>query len=122
MARSYNSKFINILLATVGIVFLGSPLRSGPELTTAAQWFLTFQGMFMESNPSQGVRRDLEQSNGVLRDLLEDFAKTAREPWLRLELRCFYELRRTEKKGFKSYVGNPLQLPFMHHISYYHFM
>jgi hypothetical protein len=76
--------------------------------------------MFMESSPSEGLKKDLEQNNGILRDLLEDFAKTAREPWLRLEILCFYELRKTEKIGFRDYVSNSLRYSCKYHISHHH--
>jgi hypothetical protein len=102
-----HSRYLDILLATIGVVFLGSPLRHGPKLKTYAQWLLVFKGMLKNSEPSDELMKDLKNNTGVLKDLLRDFAETSQLPWLRLQIRCFYELKKTGKRGFEDFVSIP---------------
>lgn len=104
-AKTARSKYLDMLLAIVGVVFLGSPLRSGPKLKSYAQWYMIFKGMLTES-ASEALQKDLVNDTGVLEDLLADFAKTTQLSWLRLQVRCFYELKRTQKVGFKDFVSS----------------
>jgi hypothetical protein len=62
--------------------------------------------MVMESNPSDELKKDLVKNTGVLKDLLRDFAETTQQPWLRLQIRCFYEMRKTKKPGFEDFVSS----------------
>lgn len=103
-AKMHQNPFLKILLATVGVIFLGAPLRSGPKLTKAGEWYTLFQGM-LSKKPSDGVMKDLTRNTGVLRELLGDFARTANNDWLRLQIRCFYETKETEKRGYKDFVS-----------------
>jgi hypothetical protein len=61
--------------------------------------------MFKDSQPSDELMKDLQNNTGVLKDLLRDFAITTQLFWLRLQIRCFFELRQTQKKGFKDFVS-----------------
>ncbi|ERF73160.1 hypothetical protein EPUS_03001 [Endocarpon pusillum Z07020] len=85
-AKGTQSRFLHILRATIGVMFLGSPLRRGPALTS--------------------LGRSAVALRSVLQQLLEDFSATVIMKELRVQIWCFYELKRTKKRGFLDFVVN----------------
>jgi hypothetical protein len=94
----------SILRAAFGVIFLGSPLRTGTKLTTTGQLFTMFKGMLSEK-PSSNVMKDLTTNTGMLGKLLDNFATIANNDRCRLQLRCFYETKITKKLGIQDFVS-----------------
>jgi hypothetical protein len=77
--------------ATVGVVFLGTPFQGTPAFRQA-QWLIAYEGLMGEKT-SELVIKDLDQRTGVLNDLVQDFARSARMS--HLPIHCFFETRTT---------------------------
>ena len=81
-----------LLFNTVGVIFLGTPLR-GTAAWKAAE-LRTMVSRIMGKDPSATLIKDLDESSSTLEALVEEFGKmTVRE---RLQIRCFYETRPTQ--------------------------
>ena len=83
---------------------MGSPLRRGPALTSLGHLAVKLRNI-VAKRPSHQVRKDLESDTGVLAQLLQDFSATAIAEEFRLQIRCFYELRTSKKRGFEDFVS-----------------
>lgn len=99
----------DLLLSTIGVVFLGSPLRGTPH-AGAAKWIATIAGM-LGHEPSSSLIEDLDGKSAVLDDLLYRFSLMANEDWLRLQVRCFFELHKTQVINFLR--KGPLQYTWL---------
>lgn len=93
----------------MGVMFLGSPLRRGPALTSLGRSAVALRSMWGRE-PSQQLRKDLESDTGVLQQLLEDFSATVIMKELRLQIWCFYELKRTRQIGFLDFVSTKISM------------
>ena len=78
--------------SVVGIIFLGTPLRGTP-VASMAQWLGLIHG-FVGKEISDTLLMELEDRNDMLGHVIQEFAKMAR--LCKLEIRCFYETRRTQ--------------------------
>ncbi|KAM3077065.1 hypothetical protein ACMFMF_004980 [Clarireedia jacksonii] len=83
---------------TVGVIFLGSPLR-GAQAATFAGWqnFISgFIGLSKESSCT--LLKDLEANSSRLESLVADFGKLTvpSQTQAGIEIRCFYETRKTQ--------------------------
>ena len=86
------AKYKYILDVTVGIVFLGAPLR-GTALADGALW-VTFLTGIMGKETSKTILEDLKCGAGSLKNAIDDFAKMT--ILYGLQVRCFYETRQTQ--------------------------
>lgn len=85
---------MELLLSTVGVMFLATPLR-GSRVATAAQWRI-YVGGITGRQASDILVRDLDGKSGVLGHLVQIFAENAHASWLQLPIHCFYETQRSE--------------------------
>ena len=83
-----------LLLSTIGVVFLAAPL-GGSQAAPAARWIVTVGGI-MGQQVSDTLVRDLSAKTGVLDRLIRIFAENANASWLRLSIHCFYETQPTK--------------------------
>jgi hypothetical protein len=99
-ARS-ESQYRSILMSTVGIVFLATPLR-GTRLASAVSWYLYGRGR-VGFQVSDTLTKDLQENTGVLNELVRIFAENVHSSWLQLPGHCFFE--RQNSRPFKAIVG-----------------
>jgi hypothetical protein len=85
---------LQLLKSTVGVVFLGSPLRGTPY-ARAVQWIVLLAKFFGKS-PSDTLVRDLVGDTGVLDDLIHRFSYLAKSPKHRFQVRCFFETQKSQ--------------------------
>lgn len=93
-ANTKGSEYQKLLVATSGVVFLGSPLQ-GTRAGTAAQWRAMLAGVLQKS-PSQTLLRDLDGGTKVLRDTSEEFIKMITNPPMQTMTMCFWESKKTQ--------------------------
>ncbi|KAI9844522.1 MAG: hypothetical protein M1838_002149, partial [Thelocarpon superellum] len=93
-ASQMEARYKQLLRMTVGVIFLGSPLRGTPY-ASATKWLTMIAGI-LGRRPSETLIRDLNGQSGVLDDLLSRFASVAQQPWFRLQIRCFFEMKKTQ--------------------------
>jgi hypothetical protein len=93
-AAQAENPYLGLLLSTVGVVFLATPLR-GSRAAPAAQWRVVVAGI-MGQQVSDTLVRDLDGKTGVLEHLVQIFAENVNASWLRLPIHCFYETQPTE--------------------------
>ena len=85
-----------LLKSTIGVIFLGTPLR-GTKTASIAEWVALIRG-FMNKETSDTLLQSLREKTSSLDTLVHEFSKLA----LRLaiahnfQIRCFYETRRTQ--------------------------
>ncbi len=101
-ASQMNDASNQLLLSTMGAVFLGCPLR-GTRHAKATSWLNMVTGI-LGYKPSDTLIRDLEGKNGVLEALHRRFSSLAKQPWLRLELHFFHETQKTELPHWLSII------------------
>lgn len=122
-ADSSASPYNAVLRLTVGVVFLGTPLR-GSKAATAAKW-RTYVAGILGKETSDSLIRDLDGKSGVLQDLVQKFAVLANSHRLRLPALCFYECRTTEiwrsvlprttaDRFSSGFTNNIVSSPFIH--------
>ena len=85
-------KYADILKSTVGVIFLGSPLR-GTSVASIAQWIGIIHGL-MGKETSRTLLKSLEDKAIALDTVIQDFAEIAIRH--ELQIRCFYETRETQ--------------------------
>jgi hypothetical protein len=78
---------------TVGVVFLGTPFK-GTAAHRKAQWLIAYGDLIGEKT-SVALIKDLDRSTGVLDDLVQDFARSARTDNYYLPIHCFFETETT---------------------------
>ena len=94
IASILGSKYQKLVVATSGVIFLGSPLQ-GTRAGTAAQWRAMLSGILNES-PSQTLLQDLDGSTKVLRETSERFVKMIRTPPMQTKTMCFWESKKSQ--------------------------
>ena len=82
-----------MVVATSGIVFLGSPLQ-GTRAGTAAQWRAMLGGI-LNNSPSQTLLQDLDGHTKVLRDTSEQFLEIISNPPMQTMTMCFWESKKS---------------------------
>ncbi len=90
-AAQEGSAYRQILLSTVGIVFLATPFRN----SDAPQWKIVVGGIMGEQTPKQLVD-DLNSRDKELQKLTQMFGELANHESVQLHVCCFYERRKTE--------------------------
>jgi hypothetical protein len=83
-----------VLLSTVGIVFLATPFR-GSHAAREARWRVVVGGIMGEQTSNQLVDA-LNNSDRELRKLTMSFAQVANVNSIRLPVHCFYETKETK--------------------------
>lgn len=53
-------------------------------------------------DPSESLIQDLDGHSHVLDETLHRFSLMANEDWMRLQIRCFFELRKTSVIGYSD--------------------
>lgn len=93
IARAFRerARYKSIVESTVGVIFLGTPLR-GTAVAGMAQWLGLMRG-FMGKETSQTLIKGLQENENNLNNMIQDFAEVANQN--QFEIRCFYETRKT---------------------------
>ncbi len=94
IANTKGSEYQKLVVATSGVVFLGSPLQ-GTRAGTAAQWRVMLGGILRKS-PSRTLLEDLDGDTKKLRDTSEAFVKMIRNPPMQTMTMCFWESKKTQ--------------------------
>ena len=94
IANISGSEYQKLVLATSGVVFLGSPLQ-GTRAGTAAQWRAMLGGI-LNNSPSQTLLQDLDGHTKVLRDTSEEFLKIITGTPMQTMTMCFWESKKTQ--------------------------
>ncbi|KAL9065051.1 MAG: hypothetical protein Q9161_008470 [Pseudevernia consocians] len=89
IANIKGSEYGKLVVATSGVIFLGSPLQ-GTRAGTAAQWRAMLAGVLNQS-PSKTLLQDLNGSTKALRDTSERFVKMIAAPPMQTMTKCFWE-------------------------------
>lgn len=84
-----------LLKSTIGVVFLGTPLR-GTKTASIAEWVALIRG-FMNKETSDTLLQSLKEKSSSLDALVHEFSKLAIKLAIahNFQIRCFYETRRT---------------------------
>lgn len=84
-----------LLKSTIGVVFLGTPLR-GTKIASIAEWVALVRG-FMNRETSDALLQSLREKTSSLDTLVHEFSKLAIKLAVahNFQIRCFYETRRT---------------------------
>ena len=82
------------MLATSGVVFLGSPLQ-GTRAAKAAEWHVMIAGI-LSRHPSQTLLQDLNGSTRALRETTHRFVKMIMTPPLKIMTTCFWETQESQ--------------------------
>lgn len=85
-------KYEHLLRSTIGVVFLGTPLR-GTATASIAEWVAVIRG-FMGKETSRTLLQSLKDKASSLDTLVHDFSKMAIVH--NFQIRCFYETRSTQ--------------------------
>lgn len=93
-AAQEGSNYRQILLSTVGVVFLATPFR-GSDAARQAQWQVVVGGI-MGGQTSERLIDALNKNDRELQKLTQSFAELARSSSVQLPLYCFYETKKTE--------------------------
>lgn len=90
------TKYAYLLKSTIGVIFLGTPLRGTPT-ASVAQWVALIRG-FMGKETSDILLQSLKNESGNLDTLVHDFSKLAIKLGKEhaFQLRCFYETRASQ--------------------------
>lgn len=94
IANIHDSHYRQLLVATSGVVFLGSPLQ-GTKAGNAAQWQAMLGGILNKS-PSSTLVEDLDGSTRALRKTSERFVSMVTTPPMQTMTMCFWESRKTQ--------------------------
>lgn len=94
IANTGGSEYQELVVATSGVVFLGSPLQ-GTRAGTAAQWRAMLEGI-LGNSPSQTLLQDLDGHTKVLRDTSEQFLKMITHPPMQTMTMCFWESKKSQ--------------------------
>ncbi len=94
IANIHDSQYRKLLVATSGVVFLGSPLQ-GTKAAKAAQWRTMLGGM-LNKEPSQTLLEGLDGSTRELRKTSERFVAMVTSPPMQTMTMCFWESKRTQ--------------------------
>lgn len=94
IANVHASSYRPILLATSGIVFLGSPLQ-GTQASTPAQWRAMLGGILNRS-PSTTLLQDLDGHTKALRETTGRFLAMIRNVPMQTKVMCFWETQKTQ--------------------------
>jgi hypothetical protein len=87
------SPYSFIRRVNAGVIFLGTPFK-GTAAHAKAQWLTTYSRLKGERT-SLALIRDLENSTGVLDDLVREFALSSRTEDYYLPIYCFFETEPT---------------------------
>ena len=88
------NQYRKLLVATSGVVFLGSPLQ-GTKAAKAAQWRAMLAGI-LNKQPSRTLLEDLDGSTRELRKTSERFVRMVTTPPMQTMTMCFWESQRTQ--------------------------
>ena len=112
MANIHDSIYRKLLLATSGVVFLGSPLQ-GTRAAKAAEWHVMIAGI-LNRHPSQTLLQDLDGSTRALRETTHCFVKMITTPPLEIMTTCFWETQESPvlKAVLPTYLPNPVSRIF----------
>ncbi|KAI0887873.1 uncharacterized protein GGS22DRAFT_90148 [Annulohypoxylon maeteangense] len=107
-AAQEGSRYRQILLSTVGIVFLATPL-SGTDAAGPASWLVMVKGI-MGKDASRQLIKDLEGRHDFVRERVQKFAEIANFDSIRLPVQCFFETRKTKiaNRFFPAWFSNIL--------------
>lgn len=95
IANIHDSQYRDLLTATSGVVFLGSPLQ-GTKAGKAAQWRAMLAGILNKA-PSKTLLKDLDGSTRALRKTSENFVSMVSNfPMQTMMTMCFWESRKTQ--------------------------
>lgn len=100
-AAEAEHRYSSLLQATVGIIFLASPLR-GCKSASDAMWKIYVNGV-LGKGPSDSLVKDLDGESELLRKLLQEFCETVNKRSLLIPIHCFYETQPT--LVYKEVVG-----------------
>lgn len=89
-------KYAYLLKSTIGVIFLGTPLRGTPT-ASVAQWVALIRG-FMGKETSGILLQSLKNESDKLDTLVHDFSKLAIKlaKAHNFQIRCFYETRASQ--------------------------
>lgn len=85
---------LRVLQSTVGVVFLGTPIR-GTKYASAIEWINLVSGL-LDKKPSNSLTRDLDGHSPVLNDHIHRFSSLIRQKAYALDIRCFFEQQKTK--------------------------
>ena len=94
MANIHDNIYRKLLLATSGVVFLGSPLQ-GTRAAKAAEWHVMIAGI-LNRHPSQTLLQDLSGSTRALRETTHRFVKMITTPPFEIMTTCFWETQESQ--------------------------
>ncbi|KAM0799817.1 hypothetical protein BDR22DRAFT_854308 [Usnea florida] len=112
IANTHDSIYRKLLLATSGVVFLGSPLQ-GARAAKAAEWHVMIAGI-LNRHPSQTLLQDLDGSTRALRETTHRFVKMITTPPLEIMTTCFWETQKSQvlKAVLPTYLPTPVSRIF----------
>ncbi|MCJ1424372.1 hypothetical protein MMC29_002260 [Sticta canariensis] len=96
LERAYRGpEYEYLLKSTIGVVFLGTPLR-GTKTASIAEWVALIRG-FLNKETSDTLLQSLRENESSLDTLVHEFSKLAIKLAIahNFQIRCFYETRRT---------------------------
>ncbi|OTB04521.1 hypothetical protein M426DRAFT_11415 [Hypoxylon sp. CI-4A] len=93
-AAQEGNPYRDVLLNTVGMVFLATPFR-GSDAANPAKWYIIVGGI-MGKKTSERLIDDLNREDKELRKLTQSFAELIQSDSLRIPGRCFYESETTK--------------------------
>lgn len=93
-ASLHGSEYQKLVVATSGVVFLGSPLQ-GTRAGRVAQWRAMLAGI-LNQNPSQTLLQDLNGNTKILRETSKRFVKIIRAPPMQTMIKCYWESQKTQ--------------------------
>lgn len=88
------SPYRNVLLSTVGTVFLGTPFQ-GSDVAGLAGWQVAISGIMGEQTSNELIR-DLDKNHDLLHRRIQKFTEIANADSVRLPMACFFETKPTE--------------------------
>ncbi|MCJ1224820.1 hypothetical protein MMC12_001466 [Toensbergia leucococca] len=94
IANIKGSQYQKLVVATSGVIFLGSPLQ-GTRAGTAAQWRAMLAGI-LDETPSQTLLQDLDGGTKVLRDTSDRFVKVITARPMQTMTKCFWESKQSQ--------------------------
>ena len=94
IANIHDSQYRSLLVATSGVVFLGSPLQ-GTRAGKAARWQAMLGGI-LNKQPSQTLLEDLDGDTRVLRETSEKFIRMVTTRPMQTMTMCFWESQKTQ--------------------------
>lgn len=93
-AAQEGSRYRQVLLSTVGIVFLATPFH-GTDAHKQAHWQVVVGGI-MGKNTSNQLVDDLNQNHHYVYERVQKFTEIINSDSIRLPIYCFYETKKTE--------------------------